>query len=261
MFSASNICLVIDGREESKPGMMNNIWRKMKGCELYTRRMEYKRNKDKMKRLTIESDDTSATLLELAANNDIDGFTKLLDHDPTSVDRVGRWYVHQKESKKIVHENRTPLMVASLYGNLDVMKKILSLSRYNVNQYTGSDQTTALHCAASCGSLNAVEAVKLLLSKRADPNLMDADSLLPMDMIFASSEFPDLKGTLQELLRTNDDISRMNQFVADIEKSLYLKDEFRIFSYKVTPCSRPYFHDMTACLFVHRGDNARRQDP
>ncbi|GKD02031.1 zinc finger CCCH domain-containing protein 30 [Tanacetum coccineum] len=125
-----------------------------------------------MKRLTVESEDTSVTLLELAANNDIDGFTKLLDHDLTSVDRVGRWYVSQKESKKIVRENRTALMVASLYGSLDVMKKILSLSRYNVNRYTGSDQTTALHCAASCGSLNAVEAVE-----GADPSLMDADSL------------------------------------------------------------------------------------
>nr|GEX55356.1 zinc finger CCCH domain-containing protein 30 [Tanacetum cinerariifolium] len=113
-----------------------------------------------MNRLTIETDDTSATLLELAANNNIDGFTKLLKHDPTS---VAGW----------------------------------------------------------------------------------------------DDEFPDLKGTLQELLRTNDGISRMNQFVADIEKSLYSTDEFRIFSYKITPCSRPYFHDMTACPFVHRGDNAR----
>ncbi|GKF58849.1 hypothetical protein Tco_0172386, partial [Tanacetum coccineum] len=75
-----------------------------------------------MKRLTVVSCKTSDTLLELAAKNDIDGFTKLLNRDSISVDQVGLC--------------------------LHVLRKILSLSRRDVNRSTGDDQTTALHCAA-----------------------------------------------------------------------------------------------------------------
>ncbi|XP_041999214.1 zinc finger CCCH domain-containing protein 30-like [Salvia splendens] len=47
----------------------------------------------------------------------------------------------------------------------------------------------------------------------------------------------------------------------DIRNSIYSNDEFRMYSFKVRPCSRAYSHDWTECPFVHPGENARRRDP
>ncbi|GAB2300170.1 hypothetical protein Dimus_034209 [Dionaea muscipula] len=47
----------------------------------------------------------------------------------------------------------------------------------------------------------------------------------------------------------------------DIKNSIYATDEFRMFSFKIRPCSRAYSHDWTECPFVHPGENARRRDP
>lgn len=47
----------------------------------------------------------------------------------------------------------------------------------------------------------------------------------------------------------------------DIKNSIYSTDEFRMYSFKVRPCSRAYSHDWTECPFVHPGENARRRDP
>ncbi|KAI5080225.1 hypothetical protein GOP47_0005704 [Adiantum capillus-veneris] len=49
--------------------------------------------------------------------------------------------------------------------------------------------------------------------------------------------------------------------IPDIKNSLYTTDEFRMFSFKIRPCSRAYSHDWTECPFVHPGENARRRDP
>ncbi|CAI5490379.1 unnamed protein product, partial [Closterium sp. Naga37s-1] len=49
--------------------------------------------------------------------------------------------------------------------------------------------------------------------------------------------------------------------MADMKSSVYASDEFRIYSFKVRPCSRAYSHDWTECPFVHPGENARRRDP
>ncbi|KAM1269520.1 hypothetical protein ACFX13_001769 [Malus domestica] len=47
----------------------------------------------------------------------------------------------------------------------------------------------------------------------------------------------------------------------DINNGIYGTDEFRMFTFKVKPCSRAYSHDWTECPFVHPGENARRRDP
>jgi hypothetical protein len=47
----------------------------------------------------------------------------------------------------------------------------------------------------------------------------------------------------------------------DIKSSMYASDEFRMYMFKVRPCSRAYSHDWTECPFVHPGENARRRDP
>ena len=269
-----------------------------------------------MNHLTVETEDTFASLLDLAANNDIEGFKRLIERDPSGIDEIGLWYGRKKGSKQMVNECRTPLMVAATYGSIDVMKLILSLSDADVNRPCGHDKSTALHCAASGGAVNAIEAVKLLLVSGADPNLVDANGHRPVDLIVVPPKLQDVKLSLRELLTTNGPCVEHNltvltgtlsmnssplssspdngspsasDFISsptkmkfsdysissasekkeypvdpslpDIKNSIYSTDEFRMYSFKVRPCSRAYSHDWTECPFVHPGENARRRDP
>ncbi|XP_075638925.1 zinc finger CCCH domain-containing protein 30 [Castanea sativa] len=269
-----------------------------------------------MNHLTVETEDTFASLLDLAANNDIEGFKRSVERDPSGIDEIGLWYGRKKGSKQMVNERRTPLMVAATYGSIDVMKLILSLSDADVNRPCGHDKSTALHCAASGGAVNAIDAVKLLLVSGADPNLVDANGHRPVDLIVVPPKLQDVKLSLRELLTTNGpciehnltvltDTLSMNSsplssspdngspsasdFISsptkmkfsdysissasekkeypvdpslpDIKNSIYSTDEFRMYSFKVRPCSRAYSHDWTECPFVHPGENARRRDP
>lgn len=43
--------------------------------------------------------------------------------------------------------------------------------------------------------------------------------------------------------------------------SLYTSDDFRMYCFKVLPCSKNYCHDWTECPFAHAGEKARRRDP
>ena len=56
-------------------------------------------------------------------------------------------------------------------------------------------------------------------------------------------------------------ISSIPDIKMDIKSSIYASDEFRMYSFKIRPCSRSYSHDWTDCPFVHAGENARRRDP
>ncbi|GMY14195.1 zinc finger CCCH domain-containing protein 30 [Fagus crenata] len=268
-----------------------------------------------MNYLTVETEDTFASLLDLAANNDIEGFKRSIEHDLSGIDEIGLWYCRKKGSKQMVNEHRTPLMVAATYGSIDVMKLILSLSDADINLPCGLDKSTALHCAASGGAVNAVDAVKLLLVSGADPNLLDANGQRPVDVIVVPPKLQDVNLTLKELLTTNGPCVERNLTVStcnlssnssplstspngspsasdftssptkmkfsdlhissasekkeypvdpslpDIKNSIYSTDEFRMYSFKVRPCSRAYSHDWTECPFVHPGENARRRDP
>lgn len=267
-----------------------------------------------MNHLTVETDDAFASLLELAANNDVEGFKRSIVCDPSGVDEVGLWYGRQKGSKQMVNEHRTPLMVAATYGSIDIIRLILSETDADVNLSCGNDKSTALHCAASGGALNAVDVVKLLLAAGADPNLVDANGHRPVDVIVVPPKFQDVRLTLEELLATDGAVVERNLRVStttsnsnspplspalengsptsasgspmksmsidaptfsasekkeypidpslpDIKNSIYSTDEFRMYSFKVRPCSRAYSHDWTECPFVHPGENARRRDP
>ncbi|KAK7345065.1 hypothetical protein VNO77_15459 [Canavalia gladiata] len=266
-----------------------------------------------MNHLTIDTEDSLASLLELAANNDVEGFKRMVERDPSCVDEVGLWYCYQKESRQMVNELRTPLMVAATYGSIDVMKLILSLSDYDINKPCGHEKSTALHCAAAGGAENAIDVVKLLLAAGADPNSVDGYGHRPVDVIVVSPKLESVKNSLEELLQTDDSIAVCNLRVntapsntfspplsaspengspsapdfllklklsdgpfssasekkeypidpslPDIKNSIYSTDEFRMYSFKVRPCSRAYSHDWTECPFVHPGENARRRDP
>ncbi|KAF6168334.1 hypothetical protein GIB67_018174 [Kingdonia uniflora] len=269
--------------------------------------------------LTIDTDDSFSSLFELAANNNFDGFKRSLEYDSAAIDEVGLWYGRKKGSNNMAVEHRTPLMVAATYGSVEVLKLILSLSQDDVNRSCGSDKSTALHCAASGGSVNSADVVKLLLLAGADPNSIDANGCSPSDIIVIPPKHanPNLKSTLEILLKTTKNLSvssssntnspplssspetngsssspsesystsspMMNlnlgsvefpQFsvsvkkeypsdssLPDINTSNYATDEFRMFTFKVKPCSRAYSHDWTECPFVHPGENARRRDP
>ncbi|OMO71591.1 Zinc finger, CCCH-type [Corchorus olitorius] len=267
-----------------------------------------------MNHLTIETEDTFASLLELAANNDVEGFRRSIERDPSGIDEAGLWYGRQKGSKQMVNEERTPLMVAATYGSIDVVKLILSSSDADVNRVCGHDKSTALHCAASGGAVNAIDVVKLLLAAGADANIVDANGHLPVDVIVVPPKLQAVKSTLEELLATETSVLERNLRVStavansnspplspsqengspssgsdspmkskstdapissasekkeypvdpslpDIKNSIYSTDEFRMYSFKVRPCSRAYSHDWTECPFVHPGENARRRDP
>ncbi|XP_010931016.1 zinc finger CCCH domain-containing protein 24 [Elaeis guineensis] len=273
-----------------------------------------------MNHLTVETDDSFSTLLDLAANNDAEGFQRSLDRDPSAVDEVGMWYGRKKGTNLMILLHRTPLMVAATYGSLDVLRLILALSVVDVNRGCGPDNATVLHCAASGGSPDAVDAVKILLAAGADPNAVDANGHRPADVIVVPPMLTDVKVALEQLLggscfvsggeqqlqyivrsstsnsnspplssspeedgspSSNSSSSPMNAKFADpppaavaekkeypidpslpdIKNSVYATDEFRMYSFKVRPCSRAYSHDWTECPFVHPGENARRRDP
>ncbi|KAJ7949167.1 Zinc finger CCCH domain-containing protein [Quillaja saponaria] len=271
-----------------------------------------------MNNLTVYTDDTFSSLLELASNNDVEAFRLLVDRDASSINEVGLWYVRRLGSKQIVLEHRTPLMVAATYGSIDVLKLILSNQEIDLNFSCGLDKSTALHCAASGGSINAVYVVQLLLTAGANPNCMDSNGNRPVDVIVVPLKLQSTRNTLVELLANNatdgsvsdcslplsvntlssdsprhssspemgslspDSLSSpfavkftdgpvsstserkeypIDPSLPDIKNSIYATDEFRMFSFKVRPCSRAYSHDWTECPFVHPGENARRRDP
>lgn len=253
-------------------------------------------------------------LLELAADNDVEGFKKHIELNPNAIDEVGLWYGPQLGGRGMVLEHRTPLMVAAMYGSLDVMNVILSLSEADVNRSCGRDKITALHLASSGGSVDAIDAVKLLLGNGADSNIPDTKGNHPFDVINVSRMLPQLRASLEDLLsycgsfgkkedlrvpieglkidslyisipplseapsspmacKCNDVNNGPPQLfdqkkeypvdpsLPDIKNSIYSTDEFRMYSFKIRPCSRAYSHDWTECPFVHPGENARRRDP
>lgn len=297
-------------------------------------------------------------LLDLAANDDLAGFKTAVEERSAKVDACGSWYYRQFGSTQMVWSQRTPVMIAALYGSLEVLKYILShisIHRGSINYSCGSDRSTALHCAVSGGSPRVVDTVILLLSNGADPTLENDQGLRASDVITVSPKLPALKRTVEKLLNGSleigsppgmgeldgcllgsvsplyetaaagfnpatglelladdaSDVEPISSFsvssfssspgsspslfssspvsspkslltsstkalsessekmknypvdplLPDIKNSIYTSDEFRMFSFKVRPCSRAYSHDWTECPFVHPGENARRRDP
>lgn len=242
--------------------------------------------KKDMTELAVDSNSSFSVLLELAADDDYEGFKSLLEQDASVLHKVDPWYTRKNGSKQMVVEQRTPLMVAATYGSLNILRLILSKSEVvDVNSTYGLDRTTPLHCAASGGSTNAIDVVKMLISAGADPNITDSSGLRPVDVIVVSPKLSGSRTAMVELLSgnlsdnsspslsprtlslaTNPASSEKREYpidpsLPDIKNSIYSTDEFRMYSFKIRPCSRAYSHDWTECPFVHPGENARRRDP
>ncbi|GJV55962.1 zinc finger CCCH domain-containing protein 30 [Tanacetum coccineum] len=96
--------------------------------------------------------------------------------------------------------------------------------------------------AASTGSSNAVDAVKLLLAKGADPNMIDANGLRPVDyMIVDSPKLPELQKALHKLLKPND--------VLLIKNARNYTNEFMILNGGLVK--------KELCLFAHKQEELR----
>ncbi|MBA0739860.1 hypothetical protein Gogos_013090 [Gossypium gossypioides] len=230
-------------------------------------------------------------LLELSASNDLIGFRNAIERERRDIDERSLWYGRRMGSRKMGLEQRTPLLIASLFGSKDVVKYILKSGRVDVNRACGSDGATALHCVVAGGSLNSSEVIKTLLDASANINALDANGNRPGDLIAiaCNSAFNSRKKILESLLKgsgSDDEIELLpvhleacdsmpwvlkdetekkeypiDVTLPDIKNEMYGTDEFRMYNFKVTPCSRAYSHDWTECPFVHPGENARRRDP
>ncbi|XP_057826800.1 zinc finger CCCH domain-containing protein 30 isoform X1 [Cryptomeria japonica] len=289
-----------------------------------------------------------SSLLESAANNDLISLEQILKEDVLKINEASFWYGRKHGFNQMALEQRTPVMIAALFGSLDVLNYILTIYStygFDINHKCGSDNSTALHCAAAGGACYAIETVKLLIQSGADINSLDALGRRPADLIMFSPKLPHGRSVLKEMLNANADIE-LNSFtlpnvannvskatfcfsefvhedaikshggdssrsgsasplsspprssspelsytpcpstspnfielsktfcvnsekkeypidpsLPDIKNSIYSTDEFRMFCFKVRPCSRAYSHDWTECPFVHPGENARRRDP
>ncbi|EEF29443.1 hypothetical protein RCOM_0169960 [Ricinus communis] len=73
------------------------------------------------------------------------------------------WYDRRIGSRKMGLEERTPLMIAALFGSKDVLNYILETGRANVNRGLRSDGATSFHCATAGGSTASLEILVLLM--------------------------------------------------------------------------------------------------
>ncbi|EPS73791.1 hypothetical protein M569_00965, partial [Genlisea aurea] len=210
-------------------------------------------------------------LLELAAVDDLAGFRREVREMGRDLNEVGLWYGRNFGSNKMGFEERTPLMMAAMYGSTSVLKYIVDSGAVDVNGACGSDGVTALHCAAAGGSRASSEIVRILIDADADVNAVavngkKAGDLIPPPPCAKSCNSFERK-SLEVLLngRATKYGNEKREYsieipMPDINDGIYGSDEFRMYSFKVRPCSRAYSHDWTECPFVHPGENARRRD-
>ncbi|EEF34052.1 hypothetical protein RCOM_0838110 [Ricinus communis] len=123
-----------------------------------------------------------SALLELSASDDFVGFKTEVEVKGLDVDEASCWYGRRIGSKKMGFEERTPLMIAAMFGSCNVLKYIIETGKVDVNRVCGSDKVTALHCAVAGGSNSLVEIVKLLLDASADYDHVDANGNKPGDL-------------------------------------------------------------------------------
>ncbi|KAH7300259.1 hypothetical protein KP509_24G053600 [Ceratopteris richardii] len=219
---------------------------------------------------------------------------------------------------------RSPLMIAALFGSMDALIYLLSLPAehgVDVNRIGGEDKACALLCALTSATSNVGEMVQLLLRRGADPSLVPHQWRLAIPskhaslcLLFPQGVEDKPEGTngrvslwegilpdsvsdisledLEEMMgqptqdagaessfgpslpspwspksmSSNSSLSansepQLEALASDAKNSMYSTDEFRMYSFKVRPCSRAYSHDWTECPFAHPGENARRRDP
>ncbi|KAL2549709.1 Zinc finger CCCH domain-containing protein 29 [Forsythia ovata] len=188
-------------------------------------------------------------LLELAATDDLGGFIFEVEERDRNIDEVSFW-----------------LMSIDHVAQMGLLLSIVPLP---------------------VGRGRQVEVVKLLIDASANFSAVDANGKKPGDLIAPciKSSSNSKRKTLEMLLNglsveagdqeeeqgngtptAEKEGSDKKEYpidlsLPDINNGIYGTDEFRMYSFKVKPCSRAYSHDWTECPFVHPGENARRRDP
>jgi hypothetical protein len=208
-----------------------------------------------------------ALLLELAAADDLAAFRRAVEEgDGASVGAACHWY-GPSAAGGLRLELRTPAMVAALYGSTAVLPYVLSAAPSEASRASPTDGATPLHLAASGAAAGAVGAARLLLAAGAPAfsglraNSPSGDPLLKSPVVSPSSSPkkprpPSPPPAPEQRKEYPPDLT-----LPDLKSGLFSTDEFRMYSFKVKPCSRAYSHDWTECPFVHPGENARRRDP
>ncbi|KNA17908.1 hypothetical protein SOVF_075640 [Spinacia oleracea] len=225
---------------------------------------------------------SASNSLEIAASGDVTSFQLAVDSGKVSIDEVDLWYTRRIGSNQMAYEERTPLMVAAQYGSTQIVDFILQSGGVDVNRVSGSDRVTALHCAVAGGSHSSGAVVQRLISASANINIIDANGNKASDLISMFSRVPSKNSNkqLDILLKSgysDSDSSSISGFssdseteskkefsvseLPDINNGVYGSDDFRMYCFKIKPCSRAYTHDWTECPFAHPGENARRRDP
>ncbi|KAE8679355.1 Zinc finger CCCH domain-containing protein 29 [Hibiscus syriacus] len=232
-----------------------------------------------------------SVLLELAASNDLVAFKTEVEEKGLDLGEASFWYGRKIWSRKMGFEERTPLIISAMFGTVDVLKYIIGSGKIDVNGACGTDAVTALHCAVAGGSDSSVEIIKLLLDASADVNRVDANGNKPIDLVvLALKSLSNSRRKVIELLLKGENVIGVSGHILnqkdesektvlpqlvkesekkeypvdvslpDINNGIYGTDDFRMYTFKVKPCSRAYSHDWTECPFVHPGENARRRD-
>lgn len=179
----------------------------------------------------------------------------LLDHgaDLSSLDNQGR-----RPADVIAKFPGHPQLKAELESALKVVTRKLSLE---LPEELDSDIFTlgeGVDYEADIGHGDALPVDLLTAPLQSEslesPVLSPSSSSSPKSADAAATKAP---GDLIEKVKEYP----VDPSIPDIKNSMYTSDEFRMFSFKVRPCSRAYSHDWTECPFVHPGENARRRDP
>ncbi|XP_062230652.1 zinc finger CCCH domain-containing protein 33-like [Phragmites australis] len=224
----------------------------------------------------------ASLLLELAAADDVVAFRRAVEEEKVSaLDAACQWYGPSAAGVgRLSLELRTPAMVAALYGSTAVLAYVLSVAPSEAARASGTDGATALHLAATGGSANAVAATHLLLAAGASADALAFSGLRAGDLLprsTAAEKDRSLRVLLKSPAVSPSSSPKKSTSPApapeprkeyppdltlpDLKSGLFSTDEFRMYSFKVKPCSRAYSHDWTECPFVHPGENARRRDP
>ncbi|XP_074583555.1 zinc finger CCCH domain-containing protein 33-like [Curcuma longa] len=225
--------------------------------------------------------EAASLLLELSASDDLSTFKRAVEDAGLPIDAAAPWYC-RSSAGAMAYQQRTPLMIAALYGSISVMGYILSARPAEAARRAASDGATALHCAAAGGSEASLEAAKLLIAAFPDViDAVDASGNRPGDIVarqFSNTAFKSLEVILRSPTCPRVSSPSKEEVVAkvgekkeypqspdlmlpDINTGIYVTDEFRMYAFKIKPCSRAYSHDWTECPFAHPGENARRRDP
>ncbi|XP_047055761.1 zinc finger CCCH domain-containing protein 33-like [Lolium rigidum] len=196
----------------------------------------------------------SSYLLELAADDDLQGFRRAVQEDNLSLVASSPWYgPSPRANNALALHLRTPAMVAALYGSTHVLSYVLSIAPSEAARASATDGATPLLLAAQGRAPSAPAAARLLLAAGASPS-----TPLPLRHHSPTKQQPDSPEKKKKDYTSSANPATPTE---DINTGVFCTDEFRMYSFKVNPCSRAYTHDWTECPFAHPGENARRRDP